>query len=523
VDATEHKELGERYGVQGFPTLKWFKGGKPVEYGGGREEKTIVSWVRKRIGAATTTVSSAAELAAFTAKNPVAGIAYVSAADSALAKAVGDAAQANDDVPYAITTSAEVSRREEKGGGGRGGGGGVGEGWAQRSAAVPTCGCSGSRRALHTPTPFSRTPALLRLFFSCAPPRAWRRTRWWPSTTLRARRTRCVEREERVQNDGTQRRRICCCRRAPASTHQRSRRRPCPAAALAPALPPQITYTGAVDAAAIGTFVSSHSLPAVVLFTQESAPRIFRGPLRTHFLLFANAVNESSVAATAAFRASALANRGAALYVRVDPSEERITQYFGVSEADMPTAVLGACPGPREGGRREAERGDCGGRSRVRACGGGGWSHAHLYHFHPPAYFRSPLAVSMPEASAMKKFGWPKGTPLTTEAFNAQIAGWKAGTLKPTLKSEPVPDAAAEAAAAVKTVVVRAAAAVVAAGWGRRGATTERSEGIDRRLCSPAFCALFLLPVRACAVGRLVCGRGAGLYEGRAARSVRAV
>lgn len=165
--------------------------------------------------------------------------------------------------------------------------------------------------------------------------------------------------------------------------------------------PLQIAYTGAADAAAIGNFVSSHSLPAVVLFTQESAPRIFRGPLRTHFLLFANAANESNIAATAAFRASALANRGTALYVRVDPAEERISQYFGVTEADMPTAVL----------------------------------------------------VSMPEASAMKKFGWPKGAPLTTEAFDAHIAGWKAGSLKPTLKSEPVPDAAAEAAAAVKTVV----------------------------------------------------------------------
>lgn len=131
MDATEHKELSERFGVQGFPTLKWFKGGKASEYGGGREEKTIVSWIRKRIGAATTTVSTAAELAAFTAKNPVAAIAYVSAADSALAKAVGDAAQANDDVAYAISTSAEVraeQRRGERVGARKGGGGGSGTG-----------------------------------------------------------------------------------------------------------------------------------------------------------------------------------------------------------------------------------------------------------------------------------------------------------------------------------------------------------------------------------------------------------
>jgi thioredoxin-related protein len=27
VDATVHKELGEKYGVRGFPTLKFFKNG----------------------------------------------------------------------------------------------------------------------------------------------------------------------------------------------------------------------------------------------------------------------------------------------------------------------------------------------------------------------------------------------------------------------------------------------------------------------------------------------------------------
>jgi len=27
VDATENKELGSRFGVQGFPTLKWFVNG----------------------------------------------------------------------------------------------------------------------------------------------------------------------------------------------------------------------------------------------------------------------------------------------------------------------------------------------------------------------------------------------------------------------------------------------------------------------------------------------------------------
>jgi len=35
VDATEHKKIGEKYDVKGFPTLKFFKNGVVSEYNGG--------------------------------------------------------------------------------------------------------------------------------------------------------------------------------------------------------------------------------------------------------------------------------------------------------------------------------------------------------------------------------------------------------------------------------------------------------------------------------------------------------
>jgi len=38
VDCTIHKDLASRFGVQGFPTLKFFTNGKDVEYNGGRDE-----------------------------------------------------------------------------------------------------------------------------------------------------------------------------------------------------------------------------------------------------------------------------------------------------------------------------------------------------------------------------------------------------------------------------------------------------------------------------------------------------
>ena len=34
VDATVETKLAEKYGVQGFPTIKFFKKGTPIDYGG---------------------------------------------------------------------------------------------------------------------------------------------------------------------------------------------------------------------------------------------------------------------------------------------------------------------------------------------------------------------------------------------------------------------------------------------------------------------------------------------------------
>jgi protein disulfide-isomerase A6 len=47
VDADAHKELGKRFGVQGFPTLKWFDGKseKPEDYNGGRELDDMAKFV----------------------------------------------------------------------------------------------------------------------------------------------------------------------------------------------------------------------------------------------------------------------------------------------------------------------------------------------------------------------------------------------------------------------------------------------------------------------------------------------
>nr|CAG8626389.1 5586_t:CDS:2 [Entrophospora candida] len=53
VDADKHRDLGTRFGVEGFPTLKWFQKGssdKPDDYESSRELDSLVTFVEEKSG-----------------------------------------------------------------------------------------------------------------------------------------------------------------------------------------------------------------------------------------------------------------------------------------------------------------------------------------------------------------------------------------------------------------------------------------------------------------------------------------
>lgn len=62
VDATENQPLAQRYGVSGYPTLKFFKDGNVTEYNGGRTEESIISWVNKKISPSSSPVENQSEI-----------------------------------------------------------------------------------------------------------------------------------------------------------------------------------------------------------------------------------------------------------------------------------------------------------------------------------------------------------------------------------------------------------------------------------------------------------------------------
>ncbi|EAW13090.1 protein disulfide isomerase family protein [Aspergillus clavatus NRRL 1] len=52
VDADEHRDLGKKFGIQGFPTLKWFDGksDKPEDYKGGRDLESLSAFITEKTG-----------------------------------------------------------------------------------------------------------------------------------------------------------------------------------------------------------------------------------------------------------------------------------------------------------------------------------------------------------------------------------------------------------------------------------------------------------------------------------------
>lgn len=108
VDATIEKDLATKYGVKGFPTLKYFTGDvdAPSDYSGGRTESTIVQWLRTRSMPSVSILSTAEEVEAFKKKGRVVLV--------GLFEKDGDSAKALNEVAEANRESVVVGQVEDK-------------------------------------------------------------------------------------------------------------------------------------------------------------------------------------------------------------------------------------------------------------------------------------------------------------------------------------------------------------------------------------------------------------------------
>ena len=109
MDATEENELAQAHGVRGYPTLKFYKSGNEVEYGGGRTAAEIVNWLKKRTGPPAQELTTVEDARAFTKKDDVVVVGFFKDGESDAANAFISAADTQDSVTFGITSLKEVA------------------------------------------------------------------------------------------------------------------------------------------------------------------------------------------------------------------------------------------------------------------------------------------------------------------------------------------------------------------------------------------------------------------------------
>ncbi|KAI5637142.1 thioredoxin domain-containing protein [Phthorimaea operculella] len=110
VDATQEQELAENYGVRGYPTLKFFKNGNPIDYTGGRQADDIVAWLKKKTGPPAVEVSSLEQAKELTAANNVIVFGFFPDQETDNAKTFLNVAGLTDDTIFAIVADEKLAK-----------------------------------------------------------------------------------------------------------------------------------------------------------------------------------------------------------------------------------------------------------------------------------------------------------------------------------------------------------------------------------------------------------------------------
>merc|ERR1712168_1246997 len=105
VDATIETSLAGKFSIRGYPTLKFFRDGKPGEYSGGRTAAEIINWLKKKTGPPAVTLSDVEGAKAFTEGKDVAIVGLFKNKESESAKIFLEVAAGLDDIPFGISDS----------------------------------------------------------------------------------------------------------------------------------------------------------------------------------------------------------------------------------------------------------------------------------------------------------------------------------------------------------------------------------------------------------------------------------
>ena len=108
VDATVETKLAEKYGIQGYPTLKFFKKDRVIQYSGGRTETELISWLRKKTSPPSLRLDSLEEIQDFLKMREVAVFFFGEQSDGILTYHL--AAEDFETIEFVNTTNMEAAK-----------------------------------------------------------------------------------------------------------------------------------------------------------------------------------------------------------------------------------------------------------------------------------------------------------------------------------------------------------------------------------------------------------------------------
>jgi len=113
VNAEDETDLGEKFNIQGFPTIKFFvKNSEPIDYTGGRTSQEIINWLKKRTGSPTTEVNTVEDAQKFISEKDVVAFFFGPTTSQSFEEFV-KVARSFDDVEFINSNSDEVKQKYE--------------------------------------------------------------------------------------------------------------------------------------------------------------------------------------------------------------------------------------------------------------------------------------------------------------------------------------------------------------------------------------------------------------------------
>uniref|UniRef100_A0A2K5DQV6 protein disulfide-isomerase n=1 Tax=Aotus nancymaae TaxID=37293 RepID=A0A2K5DQV6_AOTNA len=299
VDATEESDLAQQYGVRGYPTIKFFRNGdtaSPKEYTAGREADDIVNWLKKRTGPAATTLPDGAAAESLVESSEVAVIGFFKVGARASFQSSFSCHLLSQGSPRpAASSSVRVPSAQALG---------SASCWPRQGCLVP-----GARDHLCFSLVQDVESDAAKLFLQAAEA--------IDDVPFGITSNSDVFSKYQLDKDG-----VVLFKKFDEGRNN---------------------FEGEVTKENLLDFIKHNQLPLVIEFTEQTAPKIFGGEIKTHILLFLPKSVSDYDGKLSNFKKAAEGFKGKILFIFIDSDHsdnQRILEFFGLKKEECPAVRL---------------------------------------------------------------------------------------------------------------------------------------------------------------------------------------